>query len=66
MTTAEAEILADAGLRLRRIAESLTVDAATAPSSLRAWGLVNIMDAAALSISEVYGQLSALPLEVEA
>lgn len=65
MTHAECEIVANAGVQLREIAERLTVPPGLAIADARAIAFVHLMDAAALSISEVYGQLSALPLENE-
>lgn len=71
MTHAECEIVANAGVQLREIAERLTLPASfsahtdSATARAQVMGLCQRMDSAALSISEVYGQLSALPLEVE-
>lgn len=65
MTNGECEIVANAGVQLREIAERLTLPATTAIHAVDVVELVKHMDAAALSISEVYGQLSALPLEAE-
>lgn len=66
MTYEEVEIVANAGVQLREIAQRITVPATAILGEPRKSDLVSVMDAAALSISEVYGQLSALPLEVEA
>jgi hypothetical protein len=63
VTHAECEIVANAGVQLREIAERLTKPARYVFSTVEERELVSTMDAAALSISEVYGQLSALPLE---
>lgn len=65
MTHAECEIVANAGVQLREIAERLTVPWSTPIRKVDPATLIPMMDAAALSISEVYGQLSALPIEVE-
>jgi hypothetical protein len=64
VTHAECEIVANAGVQLREIAERLTLPASRLFEPAQ-FELVKCMDAAALSISEVYGQLSALPIEVE-
>lgn len=65
MTHAECEIVANAGVQLREIAERLTLPPQYVPRLGQEVHLVSMLDAAALSISEVYGQLSALPLENE-
>lgn len=65
MTHAECEIVANAGVQLREIAQRITIPAHTILGELHKSDLVSLMDTAALSISEVYGQLSALPIEVE-
>jgi hypothetical protein len=65
MTHAECEIVANAGVQLREIALRLTMPAGFVARDREYMQLVSKMDAAALSISEVYGQLSALPIEVE-
>lgn len=65
MTAAECEIVANAGVQLREIAERLSVPAHRIINTVEALHYIKRMDSAALSISEVYGQLSALPLEVE-
>lgn len=65
MTHAECEIVANAGVQLREIAERLTIAAHRVLRTTEGVEMMNRMDAAALSISEVYGQLSALPIEVE-
>ena len=65
MTQAECEIVAQAGMRLREIALGITFPASTTLSDLHPGELVGIMDRAALAISEIYGALSALPLEAE-
>lgn len=65
MTFQECEIVAQAGARLREIAESIFLGPAYEPHSEQAHDLVCTMDAASLSISEVYGLLSSLPLETE-
>jgi hypothetical protein len=65
VTHAECEIVANAGVQLREIAERLTVPASRVLSTNEGMQFVALMDAAALSISEVYGQLSSLPIEVE-
>lgn len=65
MTFAECEIVAQAGARLREIAERLTIPAAAlVPRAASPY--VDAMDSAALNISEIYGLLSSLPLENEA
>jgi hypothetical protein len=65
VTAAECEIVADAGRKLKQVCEYLTVPASAAPSGLKSWGLLRIMDSSALQLAEVYGALSALPLEAE-
>lgn len=65
MTEAENEIVANAGVQLREIAERLTLPPNFDSAQYQWPMLVRAMDSAALSISEVYGQLSALPLATE-
>ena len=62
MTSAECEIVAQAGQRLLAICEALTVPYNNPGNTLE---LLKAMDAATLDISEVYGRLAALPLDVE-
>ena len=65
MTEAECEIVANAGIQLREIARALTIAATSVIRELDPAALVVKMDNAAMQCSEVYGALSALPLEAE-
>lgn len=65
MTPAECEIVANAGVQLREIAQRITVPAHVIYADLDVAELLTTMDRAALAISEVYGALASLPLDNE-